>query len=68
MKRENHSGELQKMCYLCRYLWIRKAFTVVVFSKSSEPSFPEIIKPSYGVEFQAAPATSQKKGQLICGR
>ena len=43
LKRENRSAELQTMCYLCRYLWIRKAFTLVVCSKSSEPSFPEII-------------------------
>jgi len=43
-KRENHSAELQTMCYLCRYLWIRKSFTVVVCSKSNEPSFPEIIE------------------------
>jgi hypothetical protein len=43
LKRENHSAELQTMCYLCRYRCIRKAFTAVVCSKSSEPSFPEII-------------------------
>ena len=47
-KRENHSGELQTMCYLCRYRWIRKSFTVVVCSKSSEPSFPEIIETLLG--------------------
>jgi len=43
LKRDNHNAELQTMCYLCGYSWIRKAFTVVVCSKSSEPSFPEII-------------------------
>jgi len=31
------------MCNLCNYRWIHKAFAVVVCSKSSEPSFPEII-------------------------
>jgi len=43
LKGENHSAELQTMCYLRRYGWIRKAFTVVVCSKSSKHSFLEII-------------------------
>ena len=42
-KRENQSAELQTLCCLCRHRWVRKALTVVVCSKSSEPSFPEII-------------------------
>jgi len=32
------------------------------------PSFLRLFKPSFGAEFQAAPATSQKKDQLIFGR
>jgi len=32
------------------------------------PRFLKLFKPSYGVEFQAAPTTSQKKDQLTCGR
>jgi hypothetical protein len=43
LKKENYIAELHAMCYLCRYRWIRKAFMVVVCSKSSEPSFPDII-------------------------
>jgi len=43
LKRENDSAKLQTMCYLCKYRWIRKAFTVVVCSKLSMLSFPEII-------------------------
>jgi hypothetical protein len=43
LRRENHSAELQTLCYLFTYRWIRKVFTVVVCSKLSVPSFSEII-------------------------
>jgi hypothetical protein len=32
------------------------------------PRFLQLFKPFYGVEFQAAPATPQKKDQPTCGR
>jgi hypothetical protein len=32
------------------------------------PRFLKLVKPSQGVEFQSAPATSQKKDQLTCDR
>jgi hypothetical protein len=68
LKRENHSAELQRMYYLCRRGWIRKPFTVVVCSNQVSPCFLKLFKPPEGVEFQAAPATPQKKDQLTCCR
>ena len=53
------------VCYLYRYRWIRKAFTVVLNQVS--PRFLKLFKPSLDVEFQAAP-TTQNKAQLTCGR
>ena len=37
LKRENHSAEFQTVFYLSRHRWIRRAFTVVMCSKPSEP-------------------------------
>jgi hypothetical protein len=43
LKRENHSATFQNMCYLSRHRWSRRTFTVVMSSKPSELSIPEII-------------------------
>jgi len=69
IRRYQAFAELQTMCYLCRYLWIRKAFTVTVCSKLSEPSFSQNYINLKVLNFkQQLRPTSQKKDQLTRGR